>query len=139
EQYRQRIVAQATDIDVEAAVTSKCHLRQCYKQATVTAVVIGKEIISREAVLHRLKEGFQLRSVIKVRRAVAELVVNLSQNRTTKAVFTVAQIQQQQIGRTFIGTQLGRQCFAHIHNRGKRRNNQRQGRGHRLFNTVFLP
>ena len=120
-------------------MTRKGHFTDTGKQATVGAVMVGQQQAVAVQFLDHGKEGLHRPRIIQIRGMMPHLFVDLRQRRPGQPVPALAQIDQNQVGITLLGAQLGCQGAAHIQYRCKTGDNQRQGRGHRALLTVLVP
>ncbi len=133
------VLCQYVEVDVQATAGGKGHLGQSGEQATVGAVVVGKQQLVLVQALDHGKEGLEVFGIVQIRHLLADLVVDLRQRRAAQTVLATAQINQDQIGCAMIQTQLRGQGGAHVLYRGKTGNDQRQRRGNRLLLAGFIP
>src|SRR5438093_7674306 len=85
------------------------------------------------------KESGQSLRIVEVRRLVAELAVDLRQRGAAEAALAIRQIEQYERGVAAIEAQQWRQRAARIADRRERRNDQRDGCRHGLFDTTVVP
>ena len=116
EQARDRIVAEAADLDVQADAARERHLGQRHEQAAVAAIVVRGDQARRRQLLHRREQALEQRGIVEVGRRLAELAVDLRQRRAAQPVLAAPEIDEQQLTgvRVAVGPQLGRQRAAHV-------------------------
>src|SRR5690606_30465767 len=105
EQYGRQLggrVGQRIQVQLQAAVAGKGHLQQGGDQATVGAVVVGKQLAVGVEPLDHGEEGLQVFRIVQVRHLLAELGMGLRQDGGAEAVLAAAQVDQQQIGFAFV-------------------------------------
>src|SRR5471032_220264 len=134
-----RILGNAVEHDVQAAVTGEGHFYNAGQQAAVGTVVVSQQVAVGVQALDHGEEGFQVFGVIHIRRVLAELAVGLREDRGAHAVLATAQVDQDQIGGALVHAQLRGQGLADVGHRCKTGNDQRQRRGHALVGAVFVP
>eukprot|EP00906_Rhabdomonas_costata_P025185 RCo036074 len=125
-QHSQIIRSQLIQLHADTGFTGKRHFSQGDKQTTVRAVVVSQQFAFSNQCLHRIEEAFQLSRTIHIRCFVTQLLVDLSQTGCTQTVFTITQIDKDQVGFTFVSTQLWCHGITHVIHTGKGSNDQRQ-------------
>ena len=133
------VVGQGIEEQIETAVTGKGHFQRRDQQTAVGTVVVGEDMtIGIQALDHR-EEGLEVFGVIHIRRLLAELGVDLGEDRGAETVLSAAKVDQDQVGFALVHAQLRSQGLANIADRSKAGHHQRQRRGDALVNALLLP
>jgi len=128
---------QHVDVERHADVAGKGHFADCRKQAAVAAVVVRQNLALRPQIVDGPDQIDQVFRVVQVRHRAALQTQALRQNGAAHAIFSTAQVNQNQGGVGLDRVQLGCEGAAHIGQRGEGADDQRHGRGH-LFNAAFV-
>ena len=100
--------------------------------------MIGQQVILLQHFLHREVEITHQLYIVHVRPLLADLPVNLGQDRRPQSIPALPEVEYEQPA-VLVRHQFRRHRLTHIADRSKRRHNKRQGAGNRLLLILVLP
>ncbi len=139
EQQRKILSTQFVQLDADATAAGKGHFTDRDEQPTVGTVMIGQQLLIPVHLLDQLEEALEGLRIDQIRAMVTQLPVDLGQRRGAQSVLPLTQVDQDQVRIAQVGSQLRSQGAAHIADRGKGGDDQRQRRGHRPLFALLLP
>ena len=122
------------DIQAHTEVAGERHLAHRGPQATVAAVVVREHEAGFAQLVHGSDQSLQLRRVVEIGHAAAELVRDLREHRAGHAHAALAEVDEQQ--RRVARLQLRRRGRAHVVERGERGDDEADRRRHLLLFTA---
>ena len=120
-------------VERHADLTGKGHLGHCGQQATVTAVVVGQNLTLCAQGVDGFDQVHQVLRLVQVRHHITGLVERLRQDAAAHAVFSPAQVNQDQRAVGLGGVELGGQRAAHVRQCGEGGDDQAHGGRDLLF------
>ncbi len=108
------VLGEHIEVDAQAATGGKRHFCQRGEEATVRAVMIGKQQLILVQPLNDGEEGFQVFGIVQIRHLLTDLVVYLRQSGAAHTVLATPQVDCDQVCRAMIQTQLRRQGGAYV-------------------------
>ena len=136
---REGVDGEHVQLQRHAAVTGKRHLAGSGKESAVGTVMVGQQQPFGLCLAHGLPELHEQLRVVQVGNRVAVPAGDLGQGRAAQALLAGAQVHQDEAG-LHLGADLGRECPAHVADRGMGGDDQRYRRADfHALSVVTLP